>query len=231
MRSYLTREALFITICLIVFCFIPVQKSISSPNNKIGKKIAEAYGIQGFDRIVSIRFTFNARLGDKTIKREWQWDIQNNTVYYRTPGKEDWSYYKRQEISSMTEDIRNIDSQFINDQYWLLFPFHLVWDDGVEITSLDKKTALPMGKGEGIKVTVKYPEHGGYTPGDAYDLYVNDNYIIEQWVYRRSGSKTPTRMSTWEDNRKTGPILISFDHRGSGGNFRVWFTDVDVKIK
>ena len=78
-------------------------------------------------------------------------------------------------------------------------------------------------------VVVSYPTEGGYTPGDAYDLFLDKNDRIIQWVYRRGGAKEPTRITTWEDHRQVGPLLLALNHYGQDKNFHVWFTDVAVK--
>ena len=87
-----------------------------------------------------------------------------------------------------------------------------------------------MGDGEARCVVVSYPAAGGYTPGDVYDLYLDDRYRLTQWVYRRGGAEKPTRISTWEDHREVGPLTLSLNHQGEDENFRVWFTNVGVKM-
>ncbi len=37
-------------------------------------------------------------------------------------------------------------------------------------------------------------------------------------------------MSTWEDHRRLGPLLMSLDHQGPDG-FRVWFSDVALMLQ
>ena len=77
---------------------------------------------------------------------------------------------------------------------------------------------------------VTYPPSVGYTPGDVYELFVGDDHRILQWVYRRGGALEPTRMATWEAHRTLGPLVVSLDHRVPDGTFRVWFTDVALRL-
>lgn len=133
-------------------------------------------------------------------------------------------------MSSLPDGLRDVDSRFVNDSYWLLFPFHLVWDEEAKVSADGMETELPLGGGKAYKVTVRYPEEGGYTPGDVYELYVNEDYIIKQWIYRRGGGEEPTRVSTWEHPKHFGPLRFSLDHRGESEDFRVWFTDVAVSL-
>jgi hypothetical protein len=124
---------------------------------------------------------------------------------------------------------RALDAKFVNDRYWLLFPLHLVWDQAavVEDHGLARR---PMGEGEARRIEVRYPDTAGYTPGDVYELFIDTRGELVEWVYRRGGDSRPTRMSTWEDHHRLGPLRISFEHRGPEG-FRVWFSDVAIKIQ
>ena len=197
----------------------------------IGNTIADAYGFKEFDTITELQYTFNAKLGDKTVKRSWIWHPQDNKVTLVSVGDEVKNVsYVTSDVAKDADSLKEVDSWFINDQYWLVFPFHLVWDEGIKIDVAGQAENLPIGSGMTTKVIVTYPDTGGYTPGDVYELYVNDDNMIVEWVYRRGGSKEPTRMSTWEDNTQLGPITISLDHNGPDG-FRVWFTDVIVQTK
>jgi hypothetical protein len=87
-----------------------------------------------------------------------------------------------------------------------------------------------MGDGQARRIVVSYPPEGGYTPGDVYELFIDDDGLIAEWIYRRGGATTPTRMSTWEDHRRLGPLLVSLDHQGPDG-FRVWFSDVALMLR
>lgn len=223
---------IFLSFLLLLLVGFAVQDiSFSFTTENIRQKIADAYGYSHFDKLESVMFTFNARVSGDTVKREWKWDIQRNMVFYKEPDSDDlWRSYEQDEITNLPEEIRKVDSRFINDKYWLFFPFQLVWDEDADVTADRAESEKPSGGRGAYKVTVRYPEKGGYTPGDIYELYVNEKYMIEQWVYRRAGSKEPTRISTWEDNRSVGPLVISFDHRGPDDEFRVWFTDVALKL-
>ena len=197
----------------------------------IAEKIARTYGVEGFGKIEQIEFTFNAIVGDKEISREWLWLPKEDKVAYLGNSETNQPLsYNRDNVTSASESIKEVDSWFINDQYWLIFPFHMLWDEGIKINVANEKVKLPIGDGMATKVTVSYPDQGGYTPGDVYELYLDDNYMILEWIYRRGGAEKPTRISTWQDNRQFGPIIISLNHLGPDKNFRVWFTDVEVRL-
>jgi hypothetical protein len=195
-------------------------------------KVAAAYGLKGFDQVEQIRYTFNVKLGEKQFKRGWTWWPETDRVEYRPADDAGQAAtYNRKDLGTAPgEELKKADAAFINDQYWLLFPFHLAWDRQADIKDTGRRP-LPIGKGEARSLVVSYPPTGGYTPGDVYELFVDENYRLVAWIYRKGGASEPTRVSSWEDHRRVGPLTLSLDHRGPDGNFRVWFSEVAVKLK
>jgi hypothetical protein len=125
-----------------------------------------------------------------------------------------------------------VDPGFFNDQYWLLFPFHLVWDASATVKDAGMQK-LPLGKGSAKKVAVTYPSDGGYTPGDTWELYVGTDGRIRELAFRHGGSAKPSVvLATWADYKKAGPLLFSLDHRGTadGKPFHLSFSNVAVKL-
>ena len=193
------------------------------------QQVARHYGIDGFDQVETIRFTFNAQVGAKQVQRIWQWKPATGEISH-WPDSQAAAETFTHPLQAATADARRraLDAKFVNDRYWLLFPLHLAWDQSAEVADRGR-ARRPLGSGEARLVEVRYPPSGGYTPGDVYELFIGAGGQIVEWVYRRGGSQKPTRMSTWEDHHRLGPLLIAFDHRGPDG-FRVWFSDVALKI-
>jgi hypothetical protein len=196
--------------------------------------IAESYGLQHFSEVEKIQYTFNVKLGEKLISRFWIWEPRLDRVTFKGMDYQEAITYNRDEIEGTESNkLKKIDAWFINDNYWLLFPYHVAWDTNAKVEDIGRK-ALPMGDGKARCVVVTYPATGGYTPGDVYDLFLDDQYRLMQWVYRRGGSEKPTRISTWDDLRKVGPLTMSLNHQGvdyvENQNFRVWFTTVGVMM-
>ena len=197
-------------------------------------EVAERYGLSGWDQIETIEFTFNVERPDgKSVKRGWRWNVAANTVTTKLylPGE-----VQTAELIDLNlpipADQEKIHQQFINDTYWLLFPFQLVWSNPT-VTEAGDLVAFPIqntgAHQMGRKVVTQWPAEGGYTPGDAYDLYLDDDGLIRQWVFRRGGGEKGRAM-TWEDHQHLGPILVSLDHRNADGTFRLWFTDVKATL-
>jgi hypothetical protein len=142
--------------------------------------------------------------------------------------------YNSNQLANQPDNVKNeVEPAFINDQYWVIFPFHMVWDTSATVTDEGMKK-LPIGAGTARLVSVKYPaEAGGFTPGDTWDLYVAKNYRVVQFVYHRGGPKKPSVVTaTWAGYKKAGPILFSTDHRGNadGKPLHIFLSDVAVKV-
>ena len=200
------------------------------------EKIAKTYGVDSFGQIEAIRYTWNAQFPGVNVSRSWVWEPKTGKVSYEGKDKEGKPVkvtYVRSQLSSQPDNVKNeVDPGFNNDNYWLLFTLHAYWDTGATVT--DQGThKLPIGSGSAELVSVKYPNEGGYTPGDTWDLYVGKDYRVEQFVYHRGGPIKPSVViATWAGYKKAGPLLISTDHRGTadGKPLRVFITDVAVKL-
>ncbi|AVR44054.1 hypothetical protein C7S20_01575 [Christiangramia fulva] len=186
-------------------------------------KIAFANGIKKFDSIKKLEFTFNVEVND-TIrsKRHWAWHPDTHKITL-TEKDTVMSYIKK---DSLSEKDKKIDRKFVNDTYWLLFPFQLEWSNA-EISEV-KKAQAPISGEEMKMMSVNYPSQGGYTPGDTYDIYFNDDYMIQEWVYKPSGGGNPLA-TTWEDYHDFEGIKIAREHKGKDGNFKIFFSDISAE--
>ncbi|MGB7190039.1 MAG: hypothetical protein WBD10_07885 [Acidobacteriaceae bacterium] len=204
----------------------------------IAQKIARTYGVDSWNQIQAIRYTWNAQFPGVNVSHSWVWEPGTGQVSYEGKGKDGKLVkvtYDSTKLSSQPANVKDeIEPSFINDQYWLLFPFHACWDTSATVTDQGMHK-LPLGKGSAELVRVKYPAAaGGYTPGDTWDLYVGKGNRVQQFVYRRGGSAKPSVViATWAGYKKAGPILISTEHRGTadGKPLHLFFTNVAVKLK
>ena len=198
------------------------------------EQIAKAYGLDSFDQIDAIRYTFTVPAA--TLSRSWEWEPKTDKVSYEGKDKGGQPIkvsYMRSELNSQPDTVKNeVDPAFINDNYWLLLPLHAYWDRSATVTDQGVQQ-LPLGNGSAELVAVKYPAEGGYTPGDTWELYVGKDNRVEQMVYRRGNpSKPSVAIATWEGYKKAGPLLISTEHQGTanGNPLRILISDVAVKL-
>ena len=190
----------------------------------ISEKIANAYGFENWKNVSEIAFTFNVDRDSSHFERSWKWNPKTNDVLMISG--QDSVVFNRKHVDSLS---MNADKAFINDKFWLLVPFQLQWDQTASISEASKNEA-PISNTLLNKITLTYPDNGGYTPGDAYDIFYNDNFLIEEWVYRKANSKTPSLITTWENNQDFNGIKIGMDHIKSEGNWKLYFSNVKVSL-
>ena len=203
----------------------------------IVEKLADTYGLKSFSQIDAIRYTWHVTFPGVNVARTWTWEPKTGQITYEGPGKDGKPVkvtYLRSRLSSQSADVKdNVDPGFQNDNYWLIFPFHVYWDTSATVTD-EGMQKMPLGKGSADKLVVKYPSTlGGYTPGDTWTLYVGSDGRVEEFQYNRGGPKKPSVViATWAGYKMAGPLLISTEHRGTadGKPFHLWFTDVAVKL-
>jgi hypothetical protein len=196
----------------------------------VRQRIGQSYGVQYFDQIEQVQYTINIRKGDTHTRRFWIWEPKLDRITFDGMDyKDPITYYRKDLQTNPSNKLKSIDAWFINDNYWFLFPFHVARDTGTLVEDIGRQK-LPMGEGDAPCVVVNYPAADGHTSGDVYQLYLDDNFRLIQWIYRRGGSETPTQIATWEDHRYLGPMVFALNHQGDDGNFRIWFTHVGVKL-
>ncbi len=202
----------------------------------IADQIAKTYGLDSFGQIDAIRYTFNIDAGALKLSRSWVWEPKTDQISYDGKDKAGNPVkvtYSRSQLASQSAVVKDgVDPGFFNDQYWLLFPFHLVWDTSPTVQDAGMQK-LPLGKGSAKKVAVKYPSNGGYTPGDTWELYVGTDGRIRELVFHHGGTVKPSVViATWADYKKAGPLLLSLDHRGTadGKPLHLFFSNVAVKL-
>jgi len=188
------------------------------------QKIANAHGYEHWNKVSKIDFIFNVDRGENHSERSWQWQPKTNDVTLIT-GNDTISYnHKKVDSTNL-----RADQGFINDKYWLLAPFNLVWDEDITITEAGK-TKAPISKTSLNKITLTYSNEGGYTPGDAYDFYYGDDYLIKEWTFRQANKPEPSLTTAWGNYQDFNGIKIATEHTRDGGGFKLYFTDVKVQV-
>jgi hypothetical protein len=226
------------TLRFLVFVMLSIAAtSRAQTRPAIAEQLAKTYGLDSFGQIQAIRYTFNVEFPGVTISRSWVWEPKTGQVSYEGKDKEGKpvkATYIRSQLNSQPDNVKNsIEPSFVNDQYWLVFPFHVIWDSSPEVTDKGKQK-LPLGKGSADQLEVKYPpEAGGFTPGDTWDLFIGADNRVEEFLFHHGGSAKPSVVkATWTGYKKAGPLLLSTEHRGTadGGAFHLSFSNVAVKL-
>lgn len=186
------------------------------------EKIAKAHGFEHWKNVSQIDFKFNVDKDTTHFERSWSWKPKTGDVTLIS-GKDTITFNRK----SVDSTALNADKAFVNDKYWLLAPYQLVWDTGTTISETVKEVA-PISKTQLNKITLTYSNDGGYTPGDAYDFYFGDDHLVKEWVFRQGNAKEPSMMTTWEDYEEFNDLVISKAHKKADGDWKLHFTNIKV---
>ena len=222
---------------LVLGALVLSATSWAQKSSPVAEQLAKTYGLDSFRQVEAIRYTWNGEIpGVFKLAHTWEWEPGAGKVSYESKDKDGKPVkvsYIRSQLSSQPDAVKNeVEPAFVNDNYWLLFPFHAYWDTSATVTDQGMHK-LPVGNGSARLVAVKYPAEGGYTPGDTWELYVGKDNRVEYLVYRRGGTKPPSLViASWSGYKKAGPLLISTEHRGTadGKPLHIFLTDVSVKL-
>ena len=230
-RDWMIRPLAFAALIL-------ASNSWAQERAPILEQIAKTYGLDSWNQVDAIRYTWNGEVpGVFKLSHAWEWEPKTGKISYEgkdKDGKPVKVTYVESQLSSQPDSVKNqVEPAFVNDNYWLIFPFHAYWDKSATVTDEGMKK-LPVGTGAARLVVVKYPaEAGGYTPGDTWDLYVGKDNRVQYLVYHRGGPKPPQLViASWAGYKKAGPLLVSTEHRGTadGKPLHISLTDVAVKL-
>jgi hypothetical protein len=222
---------------LVLGVLVLASTSWAQTRSPIAEQMAKTYGLDSFGQVEAIRYTFNLR-GPQSVNRSWVWQPKTDQISYEGKDKDGKLVkvtFVQSKLTGESDIVKNkIDWLFVNDNYWLFFPFHVYWDSpGAHVQEMGMQK-LPLGNGSAKLVTVKYP-NGGYTPGDTWDLYVGSDNRIKEMVYHRGSPKSPVPglvTVSWAGYKKAGPLLFSTEHRGTadGKPLHLFFSNVAVKL-
>lgn len=96
---------------------------------------------------------------------------------------------------------------WVNDSYWLVFPFKLK-DPGVQLKYVGQDTTKNGKEAEVISLTF---EKVGFTPQNKYKAYIDpQSHLILQWdFYRNASDSAASFQNVWKDYQQYGDIMLS----------------------
>jgi hypothetical protein len=220
-------KKLLILSVLIIFssCKQNEEKKESEQELTIAQKIANAHGFEHWNNVKTIEFTFGGKMEEPNSGRAWVWNPKTSDIKLNSDGKT--VEYNRNNMDSTS---LKADRAFINDKFWTFIPFQLIWDDGITISEPIKSVA-PISNENLNKITLLYSDVGGYTPGDAYDLYFDENYIIKEWQFRRDNSEEASISNTFESYIDLNGIKIAQEHKKAEGDWNILIRNLKIELE
>ncbi len=221
----------FLLAAILAAPFLSPRAHADEDGDEEAAAIAHRYGIEDFNRLDALKFTFNIRETTTTVSRAWTWSLSSGKVALvsRVGGKPFTHAVNLQAAPGSPQD-RRVTAWFESDRQWLLLPLEIVNDRNVDIT-IDEEQPLPIPPGNADCLIVDPVETATGPHADAHEIYYDAERIILQSVLRRGGSPTPALVLTWSDLARMGPILVSLRRKSADGRTEIWFSDVEVKLK
>lgn len=172
--------------------------------------LAKAHGLNEWNQVETLEFTFHVNK-KPPVNRHWQWNVKEESVT-RTIGEKSQTV----QLNALNgKDDTQVHKQFINDTFWLLFPFSIVWsspsvtEHGAAEVEIDGESVTTQ------KLTATWPAGEGYTPGDAYDLFLTEDNTILGWTFRKANAPKG-KFFAWKEPVDLGPIRIYKSYSPAG---------------
>ncbi len=222
----------FLTIVLLVTlisCKNDTNTTVSNEREEISTalQLAQKAGVNDWNNVKEIKFTFNVDKNDKTVmSRKWKWNPNTNDVQL-IARNDTVNYNRKAKLDSLQ---LSTDRGFINDVYWLMPEYKLIWDKGTSFKEAKSQIA-PISKDTLDKITILYTGDGGYTPGDAYDIYYDSDHKIKEWAYRRKNDTAIGMATTFENYKTINGLTFATSHRTTDGSTNINFTDIEITKK
>jgi len=212
---------------LFIISLVFTCKEVETPGKplSIEQKIAYAHGYENWDKVKTFQFTFGGKIEDSSSGRAWTWNPKTNDIKLIRNGET--TQYNRNSMDSVA---LKADRAFINDKFWALIPFQLIWDEGTTISN-PEKVKSPIKQVELNKIILLYSSEGGYTPGDAYDIYYDDNYIIREWSYRKGNATEASLSNTFENYIDANGLKIAEHHKKAEGDWNLLVRHIKVELE
>lgn len=197
----------------------PASDTLTEVEHLAWQVMEESGGLDNWQNIPAITWNFFGRRKLLWLKHKHlvRIDFLNNDlqmwVDLQNP-KQGQVKYKGTYLAgdSLQNFLGKANSIWINDSYWLAFPFKLL-DDGVNLSIGDRDTTM---LGEDSQTFWMSFNEVGDTPQNRYRVYVSDTSgLINQWdFYKDSTSTVPDLATTFENYVEYDGVLISQKRSG-----------------
>lgn len=221
------KKLYFLSLLIIFSSCKQTEEKKEEPTKELttAEKIANAHGFENWNKVKTFSFTFGGKMENPNSGRTWVWNPKTNDI--KMTRNNEIVEYNRNNMDSVA---LKADRGFINDKFWALIPFQLIWDEGLTISDAEK-TMSPVKQQQLNKITITYSNEGGYTPGDAYDIYYDDKFIIREWSYRRGNAPEPTLSNTFENYLDVNGFKIAQEHKRAEGDWNLLLRNIKVELE
>src|ERR1700751_5731990 len=104
---------------LVVGLLVIASSSWAQTRPPIVEKLAKTYGLDSWDQVQAIRYSFNLTFPGVNLSRSWEWEPKTGKVTYEGKDKEGKPVkvsYVRSEPASQSDAVKNeVEPAFVND--------------------------------------------------------------------------------------------------------------------
>ena len=213
----------FLPSLLVVLLFASTAAS-AAEGDALADRVATNAGVDDWSDVERVAFTWKHLPSGN--ERSFVWHPAQDSVAVTFNG----TTTRIHTGSIGTDDQRRAHAAFVNDHYWMLFELRLALDTGVEFEDLGPR-AVPgfddMGDRRALRV--HYTGDAGYTPGDAYVLYLGDDDLPDAWAFHRGGAEEPSLVTTRQDWGEAGGIRFPTRFVAADGTAFITIEDVTIE--
>ena len=215
-RYKIPRRRVIAIAALFIFSIVFSRSSAeqSADATDIIDSIAHVAGMSDLSSIKEIGFTYYAKSSSGKVRRRWQWFPKTDDVIFtgKDPsGKKGTITYSRKTLADTPKGalVHTVDAWFVNDIYWLLFPYFLK-NDPLKRAVRKNSVVMPLSGKWATGITVEYYKPDPRRPGGKFKLFVDTAYHIREWVVYPYESHRAVTANKWVNYRKADPFIVSF---------------------
>lgn len=215
------------------------------PADALAKTVFEASGGAAMEQVAGLQFAFVVQQGpDRVFSARHDWDLTSQRDRVSWADRHGKSFEVLVDLTTRTAleakvagqpaevgQLEELGAQayqrWVNDSYWLMMPLKLQ-DPGVVL----EKHAAQEIEGKTFHVLAARYESVGLTPGDRYEILVDDSGRVQAWDMRLEASTSGEAVRVfWGDWRPVGPLTLAHERVWAEGERRIVFEDVQVRLK
>ena len=216
------------------------RRSLEGPADELAARVGEAHGAEAFEALSQLNFDFVViSEGEEAMRARHRWDLEADEDRVRWM-EEDTQvevvlHVESEEAREVLVDGDPVEDEerrrelgeaayqrWVNDTYWLLMPIKL-FDPGVHREHLGS-----FEGDEELEVLELSFEEVGLTPGDRYELRINEAGEVVSWLMDLEGSDEPREVA-WDDYQDIGPLRLSLERRMEGMDRQIRLENVEIK--
>ena len=197
----------------------------------------------GWARTRYLQFDWMIDRGDSPpLRRSHRWNVHEGDYRVEAPvgenqmvalfdvdapteGERIWLDGERVTDEAVSDSLANrANAMFINDSYWLLFPFK--WTDPGVLTTYIPSREVWGREFEAVELT--FEDDVGLTPQNRYIALIDpETRMMEAWQHFTEASDTVPRFTNrWTDWQDYGPILLSSRRENEDGQSTIYFENL-----